>query len=57
VTIHREGGRVVLEPVAIERDARGWPLALWKLAGAAPELDLGERGTPHERGDVFERKD
>lgn len=57
VAIHREGERVVLEPIHIERDAKGWPLALWELAGAAPEFDVGERGVPHERGDVLERTD
>ena len=53
VLIGREGTRLVIEPVAIERDAMGWPTVWWQLAGAAPELDLGERGTRHERGDVF----
>lgn len=53
VAIHREGKRIVLEPLDIERDKNGWPLALWRLAGAAPELDLGDRGRPHERGDVL----
>jgi virulence-associated protein VagC len=56
VAIHREGERVVLEPFEIERDEKGWPTAFWKLAGAAPELDLGDRETPHERGDVFRSK-
>jgi virulence-associated protein VagC len=53
VAIHREGKRIVLEPLEIERDKNGWPLALWQLAGAAPELDLGERDRPHERNDVL----
>lgn len=53
VVIHREGERVVLEPVQIERDAKGWPVAWWALAGAAPEFELGDRQVPHERGDVF----
>jgi virulence-associated protein VagC len=53
VDIHREGRRVVLEPVEVERDAKGWPTAFWKLAGAAPEFDLGWRGAAHERGDVL----
>jgi virulence-associated protein VagC len=53
VAIHREGTRIVLEPLDIERDKNGWPLALWRLAGAAPELDLGDRRQPHERGDVL----
>lgn len=57
VAIHREGERVILEPVDIERDAKGWPLALWELAGAAPEFVVGERGAPAERGNIFGRKD
>ncbi len=50
---HREGRRLVLEPVDIERDARGWPHAWWELAGAAPTFDVGERSRLHERGDVL----
>ena len=57
VNIRREGECVVLEPLDIQRDAKGWPLALWKLGGAAPEFDVGERGRPHERGDLFEGDD
>jgi len=53
VDIHREGRRVVLEPVEVERDAKGWPTAFWKLAGAEPEFDVGWRGAAHERGDVL----
>jgi antitoxin VapB len=31
VLIHREGDRVILEPVKdIARDAKGWPVDLWK---------------------------
>lgn len=56
VSIHREGERVILEPLHVERDARGWPLAWWQLAGAAPEFDVGERGMPHERDDVLARR-
>jgi virulence-associated protein VagC len=55
VSIHREGERVILEPVNIERDARGWPLAWWELAGSAPEFDVGVRDAPHERNDVLTR--
>jgi virulence-associated protein VagC len=55
VAIHREGRLVVLEPVDVARDANGWPEAWWRLAGAAPEFDLGDRGVPHERGDVLTR--
>jgi hypothetical protein len=44
---------VVLEPVEVERDAKGWPTAFWKLAGAEPDFDLGWRGAAHERGDVL----
>ena len=53
VSIRREGRRLVLEPVEIERDEKGWPVAFWRLAGAAPDLDLGNRGGEHERGDVL----
>ena len=53
VAIHKEGDRVILEPLAIERDDRGWPLALWELAGAAPEFDVGPRDAAHERDDVL----
>ncbi len=53
VSIHREGRKLVLEPIAIERDSKGWPAAWWKLAGAAPEFDVGERDKPHERGDML----
>jgi len=56
VAIHREGERVVLEPLHVRRDAHGWPVALWELAGAAPEFSLGDRRIPHERGDVFGRR-
>jgi virulence-associated protein VagC len=53
VSIHREGLRVVLEPLSVERDAKGWPIAWWSLAGAAPEFSVGERPTGHDRGDVL----
>jgi antitoxin VapB len=57
VAIHREGERVILEPVSVPRDAKGWPLALWKLMGADPEFDVGDRTVPHERGDPFADED
>ncbi len=53
VAIRREGDRVILEPVEVERDANGWPLAWWQLAGAIPDLDLGDRRRAHERDDVL----
>jgi virulence-associated protein VagC len=53
VLIHREGRRVVLEPCEIERDARGWPTAFWRLAGAAPQFSVGDRHVPHERTDAL----
>jgi hypothetical protein len=56
VTISREGHRLVIEPLSIERDAKGWPTAWWKLAGAAEAFDVGARETPHERGDVLSPK-
>jgi hypothetical protein len=37
---------------AIERDAQGWPLAFWELAGSAPHFDL-DRAAAHERGDML----
>ena len=53
VSIRREGNHVILEPLRVRRDDKGWPLSLWELAGAAPGFDLGDRETPHERGDVL----
>ena len=53
VVISREGDRVVLSPVSVERDQNGWPRVFWDLAGAVPELDLGDRNVPHERPHVF----
>lgn len=32
-----------LEPTMPERDANGWPLAFWALAGAEPTFDVGDR--------------
>lgn len=56
VAIARDGNRLVIEPLAIERDRKGWPRAWWQLAGAAPDFDVGDRGTPHERGDILSRR-
>lgn len=53
VTVTWAGRTLVLEPVDIPRDGRGWPLAWWRLAGAAPDFDLGDRSAPHERRDVL----
>ena len=53
VTIRQEGHSVVLEPLGIERDEKGWPESWWRLAGSAPEFDVGDRRAVHERGDVF----
>ena len=53
VTIYREGDQIILEPTTVERDAKGWPLSWWKLAGAAPQFDVGDRPSDHERGDVL----
>ena len=55
VKIHREGSRLVLEPVELETDEQGWPRAFWALAGAAPDFNIGDRRRPHERGDVLAR--
>jgi hypothetical protein len=56
VLISREGSRLVLDPVEIARDERGWPRAFWDLAGAIPDLDLGDRAVAHERGNVLGRR-
>lgn len=53
VAIRQEGRSVVLEPIEIERDEKGWPEAWWRLAGSAPEFDVGDRQAVHERGDIF----
>jgi virulence-associated protein VagC len=53
VEVHRDGERVVLEPVRVPRDERGWPLALWKLMGSAPDFETGERDERYERKDPF----
>lgn len=55
VTVRREGEALVLEPVDLERDEMGWPLAFWALAGSAPEFDVGDRRAPHERDDPLGR--
>ena len=55
VSVRRDGNALVLEPIELERDAKGWPLAFWALAGAAPAFDVGDRRTPHERDDVLRR--
>jgi virulence-associated protein VagC len=55
VSVRRQGESLVLEPVEIERDEKGWPLAFWALAGAAPGFDVGDRKTPHERADPLRR--
>lgn len=53
VTVRREGRSVILEPLEVERDAKGWPTAFWSLAGAAPDFNVGDRTAPHERADVL----
>ena len=57
VTVHRDGTRVILEPLQIKRDPKGWPLAFWSLEGAAPDFTVGDRAAPHERADLFRSKD
>jgi len=54
VSVRRQGGALVLEPVQSERDENGWPLAFWALAGSAPAFDVGDRRMPHERDDVLD---
>jgi virulence-associated protein VagC len=55
VTIRRDGVRLIMEPLEVERDAHGWPKAFWALAGAAPVFDVGDRRIPHERRDILAR--
>ena len=52
-SIRRGGSSLVMEPVEIERDEKGWPRALWELAGSAPDFELGDRTAAHERGDIL----
>jgi virulence-associated protein VagC len=56
VAIRREGRSIVLEPIEIDRDEKGWPQAWWKLAGSEPEFDVGTRRVAHERDDVLGRR-
>ena len=56
VTVRREGKRIILEPLDLERDAQGWPKAWWSLAGAAPDLELGDRHASHERDIIFKTR-
>jgi virulence-associated protein VagC len=56
VTVHREGKSLVVEPIEVEKDAHGWPVDFWRLAGAAPDFDVGDRTVHHERGDVFSKR-
>jgi virulence-associated protein VagC len=56
VAIRREGEALVLQPLELRRDAKGWPQAFWELAGAAPEFSTGARPARHERGDVLRRR-
>jgi virulence-associated protein VagC len=53
VAIYRLGEQVIIEAVEVERDAKGWPVSWWQLAGAAPEFEVGERPLRHERVDVL----
>lgn len=53
VSISRDGSKVILEEMPVERDAQGWPLAWWKLAGSASGFHVGERPRSHERSEVF----
>lgn len=55
VAVSRAGNALVLEPVEVTRDAKGWPSAFWALAGAAPGFDVGDRQADHERGDILGR--
>jgi virulence-associated protein VagC len=53
VSISRLGEQVIIEAVEVKRDAKGWPVSWWQLAGAAPEFEVGERPLHHERDDVL----
>ena len=55
VSVRRDGMALVLEPIELERDEKGWPLAFWAIAGAAPGFGLGDRLLRHERDDVLRR--
>jgi hypothetical protein len=55
VKVRRDGASLVLEPIELETDEKGWPRAFWELAGSAPDFDVGDRGGGHERGDVLGR--
>ena len=55
VLVRRDGKTLVLEPLDLERDEKGWPLAFWALAGAAPGFDVGDRPLRHERDDALRR--
>jgi antitoxin VapB len=54
VTVRREGRRLILEPLDIPRDAKGWPTSFWALAGSEPDFSVGERSPAHERESVFD---
>jgi hypothetical protein len=56
VRVRRQGSGLLLEPVELATDDLGWPVAFWKLAGAAPGFDVGDRHAGHERGDVLKRR-
>jgi antitoxin VapB len=56
VWLVRDGRRVVVEAMEIVRDAQGWPLAFWELAGAAPDFEVGTRPAVHERRDPLSRR-
>ena len=55
VSVRRDGTALVLEPLEFARDEKGWPLAFWALAGAAPGFDVGDRLMRHERDDALRR--
>lgn len=51
VLVSRRGDAILLEAPDSRVDANGWPLDFWKVFGAAPNLDLGDRDQPVERRD------
>ena len=50
VRIHREGRRIVLEPMRTPHDPNGWPLDFWRIFGQLNEdFETGHRASKHER--------
>ena len=54
VMVHREGKRIVIEPIEIERDERGWSLAFLEMIKGPPDPAFPGRPAQgkHERKTV-----